>query len=414
VDAAAPILFDGVSKKFRRGTRHTSLRDLIPALAKRLIRGRLRDDQLDAAEFWAVRDISFAVQSGEALGIVGPNGAGKSTILKLLNRIMRPNLGKARVLGRSGALIEVAAGFHPDLTGRENVFLQGAIMGMRRAEITRKFDQIVDFAGVTDFIDTPVKRYSSGMNARLGFSIAAHLDPDVLLIDEVLAVGDMAFQERCYERMLEFKRNGVAIAFVSHNLKAVAALCDRVLVLRRGQMHTLAPTEEALQSYAMMLQGAAGSAGEIGTGETGVQVLDQAGRPVTEVTAGQSFRVRVAGRAPRPEPALVCVLRVRRVDTGDVIFETTSMSLGVEPIPVPQGGPFQFTWDLDANLARGHYSLDVLLRNRSRSRDGLLTRINPAAIFMVNERQSEAALVYLNARCRAGAAEPAAVPATRA
>ena len=399
MDTAAPILFDGVSKKFRRGARHTSLRDLIPALAKRVVRGRLAADHLDTAEFWALRDISFAVQSGEAVGIIGPNGAGKSTVLKVLTRILRPNIGVARVHGRSGSLIEVAAGFHPDLTGRENVFLQGAIMGMRRAEIARKFDQIVEFAGVSEFIDTPVKRYSSGMNARLGFSIAAHLDPDVLLIDEVLAVGDMAFQERCYERMLEFKRNGVAIAFVSHNLKAVSALCDRVLVLRRGQTHTLAPTEEALQSYAMMLQAAAQSADEVNAGETVVHVLDPSGQSVSEVSAGHPMRVRIAGRAPRPEPALVCVLRVRRVDTGDVIFGTTSMSLGVEPFAVPRGGPYEFIWDLDANLARGHYSLEVVLRNQSRSRDGLLARVNPAAIFTVNERQSEGAVVYLNARC---------------
>jgi lipopolysaccharide transport system ATP-binding protein len=407
VDTTAPILFDGVSKKFRRGARHTSLRDLVPALAKRLARGRLATDQLDATEFWALRDISFDVRPGEAVGIIGPNGAGKSTILKLLTRILRPNIGTARVQGRSGSLIEVAAGFHPDLSGRENVFLQGAIMGMRRAEIARKFDQIVEFAGVKEFIDTPVKRYSSGMNARLGFSIAAHLDPDVLLIDEVLAVGDLAFQERCYERMIEFKRNGVAIAFVSHNLKAVSALCDRVLVLRRGQMHTLAPTLEALESYAMMLHAASQSADDVSAGEAVVQVVDAAGRAVSEVEAGGPLRVRIAGRAPRPEPALICVLRVRRVDTGDVVFGTSSMSMGIEPFAVAQDGPYEFTWDLDANLARGHYSLEVVLRNRSRSRLSYLARINPAAFFAVNERQSEEAVVYLNARCTAGAVVPA-------
>ena len=166
----------------------------------------LRDE-----EFWALADVSFEVPRGEALGIIGRNGAGKSTVLKLLNRILKPTRGMARVTGRSGALIEVAAGFHPDLTGRENVFLQGAIMGMRRAEIAARFDEIVAFAGVERFIDTPVKRYSSGMSARLGFSIAAHLNPDVLLIDEVLAVGDLGFQEKCHARMKEFRRAGVSI-----------------------------------------------------------------------------------------------------------------------------------------------------------------------------------------------------------
>src|SRR5205807_9251258 len=162
------------------------------------------------------------VKPGEAFGIIGPNGAGKSTALKLLTRILKPTCGHCHVRGRVGALIEVAAGFHPDLTGRENIFLQGAIMGMKRAEIARKLDEIVEFAGINGFIDTPVKRYSSGMNARLGFSIAAHLNPDVLLIDEVLAVGDMVFQTKCQERMKRFRNEGVAIVFVSHHLSAVA------------------------------------------------------------------------------------------------------------------------------------------------------------------------------------------------
>ncbi|PYR53741.1 MAG: hypothetical protein DMF95_02820, partial [Acidobacteria bacterium] len=214
------VMFDGVWKKFRRGERHDSLRDLIPAIARGVL-GRRRSNDLHDEEFWAVRDVSFEVQPGEALGIIGPNGAGKSTTLKLLTKILKPTQGRCEVRGRAGALIEVAAGFHPDLTGRENVYLQGAIMGMRRAGIAKHFDEIVDFAGVHEFIDTPVKRYSSGMNARLGFAIAVNLDPEVLIIDEVLSVGDMGFQRRCVQRMREFKRNGVSIVFVSHNLQAV-------------------------------------------------------------------------------------------------------------------------------------------------------------------------------------------------
>src|SRR5436190_41206 len=226
------VVFEGIWKKFRRGERHDSLRDLVPALARGLARRR-RPLDLAEQEFWAVRDVSFEVGPGEALGIIGPNGAGKSTILKLLTKILRPTRGRMELQGRVGALIEVAAGFHPDLTGRENVFLQGAIMGMTRAEIARKFADIVEFAGVQEFIDTPVKRYSSGMNARLGFAIAAHLEPDVLLIDEVLSVGDMGFQQRCIERMGAFKKQGVTILFVSHNLQAVAGLCERALFLHR-------------------------------------------------------------------------------------------------------------------------------------------------------------------------------------
>src|SRR5260221_8811415 len=228
------IVFDRVWKKFRRGERHDSLRDLLPATARRLFR-RQRESELEDQEFWALQDVSFEVRAGEALGIIGRNGAGKSTILKLLTRILKPTRGTRSLSGRTGALIEVAAGFHPDLTGRENVYLQGAIMGMRRAEIAAHFDEIVSFADLERFIDTPVKRYSSGMNARLGFSIAAHLSPDVLLIDEVLSVGDMAFQEKCRARMQQFRASGGAIVFVSHHLPAGAQLCSQVVLLEAGR-----------------------------------------------------------------------------------------------------------------------------------------------------------------------------------
>src|SRR5262245_49533902 len=223
-----------VSKKFRRGELYDSLRDLIPAVTSRLFHTR-RTEALEQREFWAVRDVSFSVERGEAFGIIGANGAGKSTILKLLTGIMRPTMGSIRVAGRVSALIEVSAGFHPDLTGRENVYLNGAILGMSRDEIRRRFDAIVEFSGLEEFIDTPVKRYSSGMFARLGFSVAAHVDPDVLLVDEVLSVGDYLFQRKCVERMNEVIAGGATVIFVSHNLQAVANLCPRSLLLERGE-----------------------------------------------------------------------------------------------------------------------------------------------------------------------------------
>jgi ABC-type polysaccharide/polyol phosphate transport system ATPase subunit len=243
------VVFDRVSKKFQRGERHDSLRDAITAVVKRPFTRR-QPDTLADQEFWALRDVSFAVQPGEAIGVIGPNGAGKSTVLKLLSRIMKPTMGVARTHGRVGALIEISAGFHPDLTGRENMYLQGAILGMSRAEVTRKLDAMIDFSGIRDFIDTPVKRYSSGMNARLGFAIAAHVDPDVLLIDEVLAVGDFTFQQKCYQRLAEFRASGAAIVFVSHNMQAIVSLCDKALLLRPGRAPFLGSVGEVAAMYA--------------------------------------------------------------------------------------------------------------------------------------------------------------------
>lgn len=201
-------------------------------------------------EFWAVRDVSFEVERGEALGIIGHNGAGKSTLLKLLSNITTPTYGKMTINGRLSALIEVGSGFHPELTGRENIFLCGSILGMRRREIAEKLDSIVDFADVRRFIDTPVKRYSSGMYVRLGFSIAAHLDPDILLLDEVLAVGDAAFQSKCLTRIAEMKKSGVTIIFISHDLTAVEQLCNRVILMKRGQVAADGAPHEVIAEYA--------------------------------------------------------------------------------------------------------------------------------------------------------------------
>jgi homopolymeric O-antigen transport system ATP-binding protein len=296
----AGITFEAVWKKFQRGERHDSLRDLIPALARQPF---ARAVELRDQEFWAVRDVSFEVRPGEALGIIGPNGAGKSTILKLLTRILAPTRGRCEIRGRAGALIELAAGFHPDLTGRENVFLQGAIMGMRQADIARQFDRIVDFAGVAEFIDTPVKRYSSGMNARLGFAIAAHLDPEVLIIDEVLSVGDAAYQEQCITRMRELARGGVPLVFVSHNLPAVVELCTSALLLARGGALFQGTTEDAVREYRQASWTRQLAATENSTGApiriTGVELLDADGQLSTVVRTGDEIRIHITYIATR-------------------------------------------------------------------------------------------------------------------
>ena len=242
------IEFQHVWKKFRRGEFHDSLRDLVPALASTLF-GERRRETLEQREFWAVQDVSFSVRPGEALGIIGPNGAGKSTILKLLTRILRPTRGRCGIRGRVGTLIEIAAGFHQDLTGAENIFLQGCIMGMTRREIAARFDDIVEFSELAEFIDTPVKRYSSGMNARLGFAIAAHMSPDVLIVDEVLAVGDWRFQRKAFERIGDMVRRGLPVVIVSHQLDRIASLCTHCLLLDRGRVVKRGTPDECIAHY---------------------------------------------------------------------------------------------------------------------------------------------------------------------
>src|SRR5437762_6507346 len=246
----AAISVQNLSKRYLVGHRHKpveqhSVRDLRELLARGLrnaarkaadlARGRqvVQGDHIE--EFWALKDVGFEVQEGEVLGIIGRNGAGKSTLLKILSRITEPTTGRVTLRGRVASLLEVGTGFHPELSGRENIFLNGAILGMTRGEIRKKFDEIVAFAEVEKFLDTPVKRYSSGMYVRLAFAVAAHLEPEILIIDEVLAVGDAEFQKKCLGKMSEVANGGRTVLFVSHNLAAVNALCDRAIVLKAGR-----------------------------------------------------------------------------------------------------------------------------------------------------------------------------------
>jgi lipopolysaccharide transport system ATP-binding protein len=211
---------------------------------------RFNEDYADDTDtHWALRDVSFGVEEGEVVGIIGRNGAGKSTLLKILSRITEPTQGLARMRGRCSSLLEVGTGFHPELTGRENIFLNGAILGMKRSEIKAKFEQIVEFSEVGKYLDTPVKRYSSGMYVRLAFSVAAHLDPDIMIVDEVLAVGDAAFQKKCLGKMSDVVRQGRTILFVSHSMDSVAALCSSVIVVKKGQVEGKQPTEDGIREY---------------------------------------------------------------------------------------------------------------------------------------------------------------------
>ena len=256
---ATAISAEGLSKRYRIGElqgAYGTLRDTLAAAGRRLAR---RDHRLPYQEIWALRDATFEVAEGEVLGVIGRNGAGKSTLLKILTKITTPTEGCAEIQGRVGSLLEVGTGFHPELTGRENVFLNGAVLGMKRREIARKFAEIVEFAGVETFMDTPVKRYSSGMSVRLAFAVAAHLEPEVLLVDEVLAVGDAEFQRRCLGRMEDLSESGRTVVFVSHQMQAVAQLCDRALLLDGGRIMTSGPAGEVVAHY---LQSAGGTGSE--------------------------------------------------------------------------------------------------------------------------------------------------------
>jgi lipopolysaccharide transport system ATP-binding protein len=259
--ADAAVAATGLAKKYRIGVRQhpaygrltESLWDVMAAPFRRGGRGN------ETTEFWALRDVSFEIPRGAAVGVIGRNGAGKSTLLKILSRVTEPTLGRAELRGRVGSLLEVGTGFHPELSGRENIALSGAILGMRRAEIVRRFDEIVDFADIGQFIDTPLKRYSSGMKVRLGFAVAAFLEAEILIIDEVLAVGDAEFQKKCLRKVSEIGQRGRTILFVSHSMPSILRLCDRAILLDHGHVIAEGPTSSVVHHY---LESGLGRAGE--------------------------------------------------------------------------------------------------------------------------------------------------------
>ena len=246
------IKAEGVSKQYRIGAKkeqYPTLRDALAGAARAPLRWARAAARTESPTFWALKDVGFEVEPGEVVGIIGRNGAGKSTLLKILSRITEPTEGRIELYGRMSSLLEVGTGFHPELTGRENVFLNGAILGMKRAELARKFDEIVAFAEIEKFIDTPVKHYSSGMYVRLAFAVAAHIDPEILVVDEVLAVGDMAFQQKCLNKMQDAGAQGRTVLFVSHNMPAVARLCRRVALISAGRVVCDGPSHEVIDQY---------------------------------------------------------------------------------------------------------------------------------------------------------------------
>jgi len=350
------LRMEHVYKKFRKGEVYNSLRDLIPALTGKMFRQNGVDGN-DKREFWALQDISFEVNKGESLGIIGQNGAGKSTILKILSGIMRPTRGSMSVNGRLSALIEVAAGFHQDLTGRENIYLNGTILGMSKSEIDSKIDQIIEFSGIEEFIDTPVKRYSSGMYARLGFSVAAHVDPDVLIVDEVLSVGDYVFQQKCMDRMRDILRRGTTILFVSHNVKAITELCTRSLLLKQGKLAMLGPTDDVVRTYLSESREQSAVVTDKSVYISQVRVRGSSGERTTFESGETAFLdVEVIARQPVEKLAVVIWLTDEK---EYILFDTSTERLGYEPFSLQPGGSYHCTFELTLNIAHGTFNVCV-------------------------------------------------------
>jgi lipopolysaccharide transport system ATP-binding protein len=297
---SAAIRVSELSKEFRIGLHAEKYKTLRDTLASAFTFRRRK--RTPAERIWALRDLNFEIHPGEVVAVIGRNGAGKSTLLKILSRIMEPTEGFAEIHGRVGSLLEVGTGFHPELTGRENVYLNGAILGMRRAEIDRKFDEIVAFSEVEQFIDTVVKKYSSGMYLRLAFAVAAHLEPEILLVDEVLAVGDADFQKKCLGKMGDVAREGRTVLFVSHSMPAVQALCPRSILLRHGGLAADGDTGEVVREYLGHLQASAATAftdnpdrrGNGAVRLTGARILDERGQPVERLVAGAPVALEFA------------------------------------------------------------------------------------------------------------------------
>ncbi len=370
-------------------------------------------DRGRAEDVWALRDVSFSVEPGSALGLVGRNGSGKSTLLRIIAAIIKPTSGRVDVDGRIGTLLELGAGFHPDFTGRENVFLNGSILGLKRSYIRERFDEIVGFAELEDFIDVPVRTYSSGMYMRLGFAVASHVDADVLLLDEVFAVGDGAFQRKCLDRIFDFKRNGGTIVFVSHDAAAVEQLCERTILLREGRVAFDGSTHDALTEYHRLLADErdpaelAAGLSEWGSGEAriaDVRVCGTGGVERERFRSGDAFSlaIRLVAAAAVPAPRLSYELR----DEADRLL--AGGGLDVDEVGWPDGaGELPLRFDLDAlPLANGRFHFSLALAGPESGH--LYHRLERVAPFVVGSDAGERGAVSLAGRWSAGEVAAAA------
>jgi lipopolysaccharide transport system ATP-binding protein len=361
------ITVENLSKRYELGAlqQETQLRDQLVRLLRSPLRKRAPKEIL-----WALRDVSFKVDEGEVVGIIGRNGAGKSTLLKILSKITYPTSGRVRARGRVASLLEVGTGFHEELTGRENIFLNGSILGMKKREVDAKLDAIVAFSGVERFIDTPIKRYSSGMRLRLGFAVAAHLEPDVLIVDEVLAVGDAVFQKKCISAMQDLRGGGRTVLFVSHNMAAVENLCSRGIWIANGEIRLDGPTHEVIEAYMASFASADSASSEItgvdgrrGTGEiryTKVEFLSKEGELQTVTRCGKSLVIRLHYHANEPVERPSFGVRMNS-DLGTLVTDSSTWLHGLD-IPLVPAGDGYVDLEIDSlNLLAGRYYLSLWL-----------------------------------------------------
>jgi lipopolysaccharide transport system ATP-binding protein len=394
-----PIIdVQGIGKRYRIGARrerYLSLRDEIVKGFRRVV-GRGGDS---ATDFWALRDVSFGVEEGDAVGIIGRNGAGKSTLLKILSKITPPTEGTITMRGRVASLLEVGTGFHPELTGRENIYLNGAILGMTRREIVRKFDEIVAFAEVDKFLDTPVKRYSSGMYVRLAFAVAAHLEPEILVVDEVLAVGDAEFQKKCLGKMGEVARGGRTVLFVSHNMSAIQALCKKTLLLHQGRFKSYGLTNDAVHEYLA-------TAAPTSSFERPVQ-----GNGEPTITKGTVSIPKDSGRDELDLAATILSDRSVRLGLDVFLQDANGTPIGLGGIGVRspetvidvRPGETTVRWFIDiSGLALGSYVMSLLLQHPNVA---MVDRVDQCLAFDVNRPPKGVATHVIDQRWGHGSVE---------
>lgn len=379
----AAISIHDLGKRYKLGVRqHDTLRDHLAALFR-------RQKKAPEDEFWAIRNLNFEIQQGEVVGIVGRNGAGKSTLLKVLSQITEPTEGEVRIHGRVASLLEVGTGFHPELTGAENIYLNGAILGMSRREIRARFDEIVAFAEVEKFISTPVKHYSSGMYVRLAFAVAAHLDPEILIVDEVLAVGDAAFQQKCTGKMSEVaSREGRTVLFVSHNTAVVRSLCTRCVLLSRGAVEKDGDSASVIDAYVASFQEATDTSatllpGDFGRGEHLSLHFDGTPR-FFQFNCGADVKLDFSVVSPEPLQGVGCSVSILSLDGSPLV----SMSSKVQALPLPAGSAK--TWKIGVDLGRvpinvGNYRVRVYIsekgRDVARFSDAFTLQVQPYDVF---------------------------------